>query len=91
MMLAPSGEGLILYQAYGNLYAIIGRKAYLLEEKQTPSVRVFDKANPKSIRQDGVARLATPSPESRHCRQNHETVARVTTPSLEIHDTVSRF
>ncbi|GJT15277.1 hypothetical protein Tco_0873983 [Tanacetum coccineum] len=33
-MLAPSGGGLILYQAYGNLYAMIGRKAYLLEDKK---------------------------------------------------------
>ncbi|GJZ78772.1 hypothetical protein Tco_0643609 [Tanacetum coccineum] len=32
-MLAPSGGGLILYQAYGNLYAMIGRKAHLLENK----------------------------------------------------------
>ncbi|GJW33839.1 hypothetical protein Tco_0053871 [Tanacetum coccineum] len=41
-MLAPSGGGLILYQAYGNLYAMIGGKAHLLEDKQIPSVRVFD-------------------------------------------------
>ncbi|GJS06111.1 hypothetical protein Tco_0362907 [Tanacetum coccineum] len=41
-MLAPSGGGLILYQAYGNLYAMTGRKAYLLEDKQIPSVEVFD-------------------------------------------------
>ncbi|GKE62808.1 hypothetical protein Tco_1513175 [Tanacetum coccineum] len=41
-MPAPSGEGLILYQAYGNLYAMTGRKAYLLEDKQIPSVGVFD-------------------------------------------------
>ncbi|GJR04790.1 hypothetical protein Tco_0527774 [Tanacetum coccineum] len=41
-MLAPSGGGLILYQTYGNLYAMIGRKAYLLEDKQIPSVGVFD-------------------------------------------------
>ncbi|GJZ82743.1 hypothetical protein Tco_0647916 [Tanacetum coccineum] len=41
-MLAPSGGGLILYQAYGNLYAMIGRKAHLLEDKQIPSVGVFD-------------------------------------------------
>ncbi|GJX15668.1 hypothetical protein Tco_0216500 [Tanacetum coccineum] len=40
-MLAPSGRGLILYQAYGNLYAMIGRKAHLLEDKQIPSVGVF--------------------------------------------------
>ncbi|GJY47274.1 hypothetical protein Tco_0436337 [Tanacetum coccineum] len=42
-MLAPSGGGLILYQAYGNLYAMTGRKAHLLEDKQIPSVGVFDK------------------------------------------------
>ncbi|GJX84398.1 hypothetical protein Tco_0335172 [Tanacetum coccineum] len=41
-MLAPSGGGLILYQAYGNLYAMPGRKAYLLEDKQIPSVGVFE-------------------------------------------------
>ncbi|GJS37580.1 multidrug resistance-associated protein 5 [Tanacetum coccineum] len=42
-MFAPSGEGLILYQDYGNLYVMTGRKAYLLEDKQIPSVGVFDK------------------------------------------------
>ncbi|GJZ75611.1 hypothetical protein Tco_0640076 [Tanacetum coccineum] len=41
-MLAPIGGGLILYQAYGNLYAMTGRKAHLLEDKQIPSVGVFD-------------------------------------------------
>ncbi|GKD51985.1 hypothetical protein Tco_1280961 [Tanacetum coccineum] len=41
-MLAPSDGGLILYQAYGNLYAMIGRKAHLLEDKQIPSVGLFD-------------------------------------------------
>ncbi|GJT05494.1 hypothetical protein Tco_0839956 [Tanacetum coccineum] len=41
-MLAPSGGGLILYQAYGNLYAMTDRKAHLLEDKQIPSVGVFD-------------------------------------------------
>ncbi|GKB47576.1 hypothetical protein Tco_0898329 [Tanacetum coccineum] len=44
-MLAPSGGGLILYQAYGNLYAMTGRKAHLLEDKQIPSVWVFDEAH----------------------------------------------
>ncbi|GJY67617.1 hypothetical protein Tco_0469855 [Tanacetum coccineum] len=42
-MLAPSGGGLILYQAYGNLYATTGRKAHLLEDKKIPSVGAFDK------------------------------------------------
>ncbi|GJV77173.1 hypothetical protein Tco_1508757 [Tanacetum coccineum] len=41
-MLAPSGGSLILYQAYGNLYAMTGRKAHLLEYKLIPSVGVFD-------------------------------------------------
>ncbi|GJU70663.1 hypothetical protein Tco_1262068 [Tanacetum coccineum] len=41
-MLAPSGGGLILYQAYGNLYTMTGRKAHLLEDKQIPSLVVFD-------------------------------------------------
>ncbi|GKA47434.1 hypothetical protein Tco_0740317 [Tanacetum coccineum] len=40
-MLTPSGGGLILYQAYGNLYVMTGRKAYLLEDRQIPSVGVF--------------------------------------------------
>nr|GEW33939.1 hypothetical protein [Tanacetum cinerariifolium] len=34
-MLAPSARGLILYQAYGI-------KAHLLEDKQIPSVEIFD-------------------------------------------------
>ncbi|GJX81349.1 hypothetical protein Tco_0330830 [Tanacetum coccineum] len=34
--------GLILNQANGNLYAMTGRKAHLLEDKQIPSVGVFD-------------------------------------------------
>ncbi|GJT41891.1 hypothetical protein Tco_0941756 [Tanacetum coccineum] len=41
-MLAPSDRGLILYQAYGNLYVMTGRKAHLLKDKQIPSVGVFD-------------------------------------------------
>ncbi|GJS92252.1 hypothetical protein Tco_0774888 [Tanacetum coccineum] len=36
------GEGLIIYQAYGNLYATTGSKAHLLEDKKIPSVWVFD-------------------------------------------------
>ncbi|GJV15064.1 hypothetical protein Tco_1360387 [Tanacetum coccineum] len=43
--LCNSGEGLILYQAYGNLYATIGRKAHLLEDKQIRSVGVFDEVS----------------------------------------------
>nr|GEZ35591.1 hypothetical protein [Tanacetum cinerariifolium] len=39
-MLASNDGGLILYQAYGNLYAMTGRKAHLLEDKQIPSVEI---------------------------------------------------
>ncbi|GJW10982.1 hypothetical protein Tco_1576809 [Tanacetum coccineum] len=42
LMFVPGGGGLILYQAYGNLYAMTGRKAHFLKEKQIPSVGVFD-------------------------------------------------
>ncbi|GJY14139.1 hypothetical protein Tco_0383448 [Tanacetum coccineum] len=34
-------ERLSFYQAYGNLYAMTGRKFHLLEDKQIPSVEVF--------------------------------------------------
>ncbi|GJV90929.1 retrovirus-related pol polyprotein from transposon TNT 1-94 [Tanacetum coccineum] len=48
--LAPSGRGLILYQTYGNLYAMTGRKAHLLEDKQIPSVGVFDEVSKREIK-----------------------------------------
>ncbi|GJY75716.1 hypothetical protein Tco_0480832 [Tanacetum coccineum] len=41
-MLAASGGGLILYQAYANLYAMTGRKSHFIEKKQILSVGVFD-------------------------------------------------
>ncbi|GJX40767.1 hypothetical protein Tco_0255757 [Tanacetum coccineum] len=41
-MLAPCSGGLIIYQAYGKLYVMTGKKAYLLEDKQILSVGVFD-------------------------------------------------
>ncbi|GKB79369.1 hypothetical protein Tco_0946264 [Tanacetum coccineum] len=63
-MLAPSGRGLILYQAYGNLYSMTGRKAHLLEDKQIPSVGVFDEVfstwmafGGNILARDGVARI----------------------------------
>ncbi|GKA42834.1 putative reverse transcriptase domain-containing protein [Tanacetum coccineum] len=40
-MLTPNDGGLILYQAYGNLYAMTGRKAHFLEDKQIPSVGIL--------------------------------------------------
>ncbi|GJX98375.1 MAK10-like protein [Tanacetum coccineum] len=47
--LGTSGGGLILYQAYGNLYAMTGRKAHLLEDKQILSVGVFDETKPRGL------------------------------------------
>nr|GEU93172.1 hypothetical protein [Tanacetum cinerariifolium] len=44
-MLVPNARGLIFYQAYGNLFAMTGRKAHLLEDKQIPSVGVFDEVS----------------------------------------------
>ncbi|GKA02545.1 hypothetical protein Tco_0675210 [Tanacetum coccineum] len=74
-MLALSGGGLILYQAYGNLYAMTGRKAHLLEDKQISSVGVFDvvlalvvgdgvagiKRRRRDLYSDGVRNFATAS------------------------------
>ncbi|GJS72943.1 protein kinase-like domain, concanavalin A-like lectin/glucanase domain protein [Tanacetum coccineum] len=37
-----TGGGLIIYQAYGNLYATTGRKSHLLGDKKNPSIGVFD-------------------------------------------------
>ncbi|GJS75854.1 hypothetical protein Tco_0725735 [Tanacetum coccineum] len=42
-MLAPSDGGFNLLPCIGNLYAMTGRKALLLEDKQILSVGVFDK------------------------------------------------
>ncbi|GJX51802.1 hypothetical protein Tco_0278647 [Tanacetum coccineum] len=63
-MLAPSGGGLTLYQAYGNLYAMTGRKAHLLEDMQISSVGVFDEVfstwmnfGGKTLAGDGIASI----------------------------------
>ncbi|GJS65438.1 hypothetical protein Tco_0680002 [Tanacetum coccineum] len=67
-MLAPSSGGMILYQAYGNLYAMTGRKAHLLEDKQIP-VAGDGIASTKRRRcdqsSDGVRILATASRRGR--------------------------
>ncbi|GJX62619.1 hypothetical protein Tco_0295519 [Tanacetum coccineum] len=41
MLAALAVSGLIFYQAYGNLYAMTGRKGHLLEDKLIPSIGVF--------------------------------------------------
>ncbi|GJS16300.1 hypothetical protein Tco_0410772 [Tanacetum coccineum] len=65
-MLAPSGRGLILYQAYGNLYAMTGRKAHLLEDKQIPSVGVFDEKSLTTTASIAGIRLRAASPSTNH-------------------------
>ncbi|GJW66270.1 hypothetical protein Tco_0120694 [Tanacetum coccineum] len=71
-MLAPSGRGLIIYQAYGNLYAMTGRKAYLLEDKKIPSVGVFDEI----VVGDGVEGI-----KRRHCDLYSDSVKNLATAS----------
>ncbi|GJZ74706.1 hypothetical protein Tco_0639171 [Tanacetum coccineum] len=87
-MLAPSGGGLILYQAYGNLYAMTGRKAYLLEDKQIPSVGVFDEViwkafggntrNLVSFREETGKTTDLYQHLSRLCSQQLETASQIT-------------
>ncbi|GJV00878.1 hypothetical protein Tco_1330148 [Tanacetum coccineum] len=98
-MLAPSGRGLILYQAYGNLYAMIGRKAHLLEDKQIPSVGVFDevfriwKAFGGNTRDLGSFGEETDEITdlhqhlSRFCSQRLETASQDTRDAVTIHPT----
>ncbi|GJZ31642.1 hypothetical protein Tco_0576689 [Tanacetum coccineum] len=102
-MLAPSGGVLILYQAYGNLYAMTGRKAHLLEDKQIPSVGVFDevfsiwKAFGGNTRDLGSFREETDKTTDLHqhfsrlCSQRLETASQDTLDAVTIHSiTVSQ-
>ncbi|GKE23136.1 hypothetical protein Tco_1434648 [Tanacetum coccineum] len=83
-MLAPGGGGLVLYQAYGNLNAMTGRKAYLLEDKQIPSVGVFDevfciwKAFGRNTRDLGSFRKETDK-----TTDLHQHLSRISTQKLE--------
>ncbi|GJV77059.1 hypothetical protein Tco_1508643 [Tanacetum coccineum] len=77
-MLAPSGEGLILYQAYGNIYAMTGRKAHFLEDKQIPSVGVFDEAFGRNTRDLGSFREEMDKTTNRH-----QHLSRISTQKLE--------
>ncbi|GJY37075.1 hypothetical protein Tco_0422453 [Tanacetum coccineum] len=98
-MFAPSSGGLILYQAYGNLYAMTGRKAHLLEDKQIPSVGVFDEVfsiwkafggNTRNLgsfgeEMDEIADLHQHL--SRLCSQRLETASQDTRDAVTIHPT----
>ncbi|GJU62992.1 hypothetical protein Tco_1244827 [Tanacetum coccineum] len=90
-MLAPSGGGLILYQAYGNLYAMTGRKVHLLEDKQIPSVGVFDevfsiwKAFGENTRD-----LGSFGEETDKTTNLHQHLSRISTQKLEAASQITR-
>ncbi|GKB48636.1 hypothetical protein Tco_0899389 [Tanacetum coccineum] len=86
-MLAPSGGGLILYQAYGNLYAMTGRKAHLLEDKQIPSVGVFSiwKAFGGNTRD-----LGSFGEETDKTTNLHQHLLRISTQKLETASQITR-
>ncbi|GKA23423.1 hypothetical protein Tco_0709385 [Tanacetum coccineum] len=86
-MLAPSGGGLILYQAYGNLYAMTGRKAHLLEDKQIPSVEVFCiwKAFGRNTRD-----LGSFGEETDKTTNLHQHLSRISTQKLETASQITR-
>ncbi|GJR67542.1 hypothetical protein Tco_0013607 [Tanacetum coccineum] len=79
-MLAPSDGGLILYQAYGNLYALTGKKGHLLEDKQIPSVEVFSiwKAFGRNTRD-----LGSFGEETDKNTDLHQHLSRISTQKLE--------
>ncbi|GJY29573.1 hypothetical protein Tco_0405340 [Tanacetum coccineum] len=96
-MPTPSGGGLILCQAYGNLYAMTGRKAHLLEDKQIPSVGVFDevfsiwkafRGNTRDLGSFGEETDKTTDLHqhlSRLCSQQLETASQITRDAVTIH------
>ncbi|GKA99555.1 hypothetical protein Tco_0827549 [Tanacetum coccineum] len=94
-MLAPSDGGLIIYQAYGNLYPMTGRKAHLLEDKQIPSVWVFDEVFSIWKALGGNTRdLGSFGEETDKTTDLHQHLSRISTQQLEtasqiIHDVVT--
>ncbi|GJR41686.1 hypothetical protein Tco_1309789 [Tanacetum coccineum] len=90
-MLAPSGGGLILYQAYGNLYAMTGRKAHLLEDKQIPSVGVFDEVFSIWKAFEGNTRvLGSFREETDKNTDLHQHLSRISTQQLETASQITR-
>ncbi|GJR34041.1 hypothetical protein Tco_1209725 [Tanacetum coccineum] len=78
-------EVLILYQAYGNWYVMIGRKTQLLEDKQISSVWVFDE---EEMRQD----CSFTQRSLKNCAQCLETASGFLTTASELtSDDVKRF
>ncbi|GJV61985.1 hypothetical protein Tco_1468085 [Tanacetum coccineum] len=90
-MLAPSGGGLILYQAYDNLYAMTGRKAYLLKDKQIPSVGVFDEVFSIWKAFGGNTRdLGSFGEETDKTTDLHQHLLRISTQKLETASQITR-
>ncbi|GJZ01836.1 hypothetical protein Tco_0519797 [Tanacetum coccineum] len=90
-MLAPSSGGLILYQAYGNLYAMTGRKAYLLEDKKIPSVGVFDEVFSIWKTFGGNTRgLGSFGEETDKTTNLHQHLSRISTQKLETASQITR-
>ncbi|GJX98603.1 putative reverse transcriptase domain-containing protein [Tanacetum coccineum] len=100
--LRHSGGGLILYQAYGNLYTTTGREAHLPEDKQISSVGVFDEVtwmafggNTRDLgsfgeETDEITTLH--QSQSRKCVQTVETASKLlVTPSGYQRDSVRIF
>ncbi|GJV38018.1 hypothetical protein Tco_1410495 [Tanacetum coccineum] len=90
-MLAPSGRGLIIYQDYGNLYAMTGRKAHLLEDKQIPSVGVFDEVFSIWKAFGGNTRdLGSFGEETGKSTDLHQHLSRISTQKLETASQITR-
>nr|GEX29102.1 hypothetical protein [Tanacetum cinerariifolium] len=86
-MLAPSDGGLILYQAYGHSYAMIGRKSHLLEDKQIPSVGLFDKVSFytlfRAFARENTRDLGSFREETDKATNLHQHLLRISTQKLE--------
>ncbi|GJY36499.1 hypothetical protein Tco_0421877 [Tanacetum coccineum] len=90
-MLAPSSVGLILYQAYGNLYAMTGRKAHLLKDKQIPTVGVFDEVFSIWKAFGGNTRdLGSFEKETDKTTDLHQHLLRISTQRLETASQITR-
>ncbi|GJY82616.1 hypothetical protein Tco_0495992 [Tanacetum coccineum] len=90
-MLAPSGGGLILYQAYGNLYTMTGRKSHLLEDKKIQSVGVFDEVFSIWKAFGGNTRdLGSFGEETDKTTDLHQHLSRISTQKLETASQITR-
>ncbi|GJV20635.1 hypothetical protein Tco_1369655 [Tanacetum coccineum] len=90
-MLAPSGEGLIIYQAYSNLYAMTGRKTHLLEDNQISNVGVFDEVfNIWKAFGGNTRDLGSFGEETDKTMDLHQHLSRISTQKLETASQITR-